>query len=86
MEMKDDEYSPKNIVIPTCSKVIFKNISNSDKWPASDLHPTHGIYPEFDPQENIPPGEEWSFIFEKPGNWRYHDHLIPSIRGVISVN
>jgi len=53
--------------------------------PASDLHLTHGIYPEFDPQEPIDPKNSWSFQFLKFGKWKFHDHLNPYYRGIINV-
>jgi len=85
IEIKDNSFNPENIVIKKCSKVAFKNSTSSDHWPASNFHPTHGIYPEFDPLEGIEPGKEWSFVFDKVGKWRYHDHLFPAVRGEIQV-
>lgn len=85
MKMSDSAYAPQSITVKRCTKVTFKNDSTSDRWPASDLHPTHGIYPEFDPQIEVPVGKSWSYVFSKIGNWRYHDHLNPIIRGKITV-
>ena len=83
--MKPDSFEPKNITVQKNTRVIFKNEDTQDRWPASALHPTHGVYPEFDPQENIKPGGEWSFVFDKVGSWKYHDHLMPSLTGEITV-
>ena len=83
--IKDTGFDPENIVIERGTKVIFKNIGEQLHWPASNLHPTHGIYPEFDPQQPIEPGGEWNFVFDKAGVWRYHDHLNPILRGTINV-
>lgn len=83
--IKDDIYEPKDLSIKKCTKVVFKNVSSEPHWPASDIHPTHGIYPEFDPREPVDPEGEWSFIFDRAGTWKYHDHLKPVIRGVIEV-
>ena len=85
IEMNETSFSPNAITISIDTKVIFKNIGNRPIWPASNIHPTHGIYPEFDPQRPIPPGESWSFVFTKAGIWRMHDHLAPSILGTITV-
>ena len=65
--------------------VTFTTDRNVPFWPASDLHPIHDLYPEFDPQEPIPPGERWSFRFERTGEWAYHDHLAPYYRGTVTV-
>lgn len=84
--MKEDAFEPATLTTQKCTKVIFKNQDKVSRWPASNLHPTHGIYPEFDPQQPIEVGQDWSFVFDKLGSWRYHDHLSPSIRGTISVS
>ena len=84
--MKADKFEPETVQIKKGTKVIFKNEDQVDRWPASNLHPTHGIYPEFDPQKPVPVGTSWEFTFDKVGTWKYHDHLIPSIRGVIVVS
>lgn len=65
--------------------VQFINEDSTGRWPASDLHPTHELYPEFDPGEPVPPGASWSFRFEEKGSWRFHDHLKPNKRGNILV-
>lgn len=82
-----DEYGfmPNMITIKKNTKVIFRNMATEAHWPASNIHPTHGIYPEFDPQRPIPPGASWSFTFNKVGIWRMHDHLLPRILGTITV-
>lgn len=86
MIMKEEGYEPKDLEIKLCSRVVFKNSSQESMWPASNIHPTHGIYPEFDPQEPVKAGGEWSFIFDREGRWKYHDHLKPLISGTITVN
>lgn len=83
--MQEGKFEPEELQIKSGTRVIFKNTDTKLRWPASNLHPTHGIYPEFDPDAQIAPTEEWAFVFRKKGRWRYHDHLIPSIRGTIVV-
>jgi len=65
--------------------ITFKNNDTENHWPASDAHPSHTIYPEFDPKKPIISGESWSFTFIKEGEWRFHDHENPLIRGVVKV-
>jgi plastocyanin len=79
------QYSPSLLTIPRCTKVTFINQDTTDHWPASDIHPTHGIYPEFDPKKALKPNEKWSFVFEKKGKWSFHDHLYPTTYGTIEV-
>jgi len=85
ISMNQDDYAPSEITVSKGSTVVFVNKSTDWRWPASNLHPTHDIYPEFDPKEPVAPGASWSFRFEKSGAWRMHDHLAPYITGTITV-
>ena len=80
-----DGFKPEQITIKKGDKVTFKNTTGSPFWPASDIHPTHGIYPEFDPKEAIAKDSTWTFKFDKAGSWGYHDHLAPYFMGRIIV-
>lgn len=86
-EIKMDEtgFSPKTFEIEVGEPVIFKNVGKKGHWPASNIHPTHGIYPEFDPKREIAPGDTWTFVFKKTGVFRMHDHVFPEFTGVITV-
>ncbi|MDP3792618.1 MAG: cupredoxin domain-containing protein [bacterium] len=84
VSITDNGFKPEMTSIAKGTRVIFKNTDTKSHWPASDFHPTHGIYPEFDPLKSINPVEEWSVVL-KPGKWRYHDHLYPSFTGTIEV-
>lgn len=81
----DNGFEPETIQIEKGTEVVFKNSGTQPHWPASDFHPTHGIYPEFDPQKPVSPGQSWVFRFNKKGSWNYHDHLKPDRLGVIKV-
>ena len=47
--MSGTGYVPSNITISSGTRVAFVTTETGDAWPASNIHPTHGIYPEFDP-------------------------------------
>ncbi len=85
VEMTADGFVPAETTIDKNSTVVFINKDNKTHWPASDVHPTHEIYPQFDPKRDIEPGKSWSFKFTKVGKWRIHDHLFPHFRGQITV-
>ncbi len=85
IKMTDDGFVPAQLEIQVGETVVFENVGKNDHWPASNIHPTHSIYPEFDPKKGIHPGEKWEFTFTKPGIWRSHDHLYPKITGAITV-
>ncbi len=55
--------------------IEFRNSDLKPHWPASNPHPTHTDYPEFDPKTVIKPGDVWRFTFMKAGDWKFHDHL-----------
>lgn len=80
-----DGFTPGEIVITQCTRVTFENKDNTEHWPASDLHPTHAIYPEFDPKQPVASGSSWSFTFTKAGSWKYHDDIDLKLKGVIQV-
>lgn len=78
-------YSPATITIKRGQKVTFKNESGKQMWVASDDHPSHLIYPEFDAKTGTGTGSSYEFVFDKVGTWRYHDHLSPSRTGIVIV-
>lgn len=85
VRMEGLKYDKTDITIKQGDTVQFINGGDDIYWPASNIHPTHGIYPEFDPRHPVQKGESWSFVFDKKGSWRFHDHLHPTITGVIKV-
>ena len=85
INLTEDGFVPSAITVAKGDTIVFTTTRAKTFWPASDLHPTHGIYPEFDPKEPIEANQSWSFLFDKTGEWRFHDHLAPLFRGVIHV-
>lgn len=83
--LEETGFTPQQISIKKGDSIEFKTNRGKPFWPASDLHPTHGIYPEFDPQEPIDMDKSWTFTFNKTGSWHFHDHLNPFYRGTITV-
>lgn len=84
--MSENGFEPAEMIIQKNTTVAFVNEDNVDRWPASNIHPTHEIYPEFDPKRPIPPGNNWVFKFKKAGTFKYHDHLLPHRKGIIEVH
>ncbi len=80
-----DGFKPSEVSITKGTTILFKTTTGNLYWPASNLHPSHLIYPEFDPQEPISPSDTWSYTFEKAGEWKFHDHLSPYFTGTITV-
>jgi len=97
--MFDDKYVPMEVTIKQGETITFINKGKNDHWPASNIHPTHTIYPGsdirkcgtieekniFDACSGIKPGASYSFKFDQIGSWRFHDHLYPELHGTIIV-
>jgi hypothetical protein len=84
--MTNKGFDPKSVKVRSGDTVVFENVDEEAHWPASDPHPTHTDYPEFDPKKPVEPNTEWSFTFDKPGEWKYHDHQNPYLKGEIIVS
>jgi len=89
-------YTPETLRVKAGTTVIFKNASPRSMWTASALHPTHRLYDDTALNEHCPDvsgvafdqcgaDEEYSFTFNKTGNWKYHNHLYPEHTGAIIV-
>lgn len=85
IEMTPEGFFPDPVTVDVNSTIIFVNKDSVDRWPASNVHPTHELYPEFDPKESIKSGKSWTFKPKRVGEFRYHDHNLPHKRGVITV-
>ena len=81
----DIGFEPSRQTVPVGYMVTFVNDGQAAHWPASDDHPTHVKLPGFDAKRGLATGEEYSFIFSAVGEWGYHDHLNPNVKGVVVV-
>ncbi|MBY0539747.1 hypothetical protein K2P56_04980 [Patescibacteria group bacterium] len=78
-------FIPSKIVIEKGDTVVFSSEVEGEFWPASDSHPTHGLYPGFDVGRPLKPEETWSMVFDAPGVWGFHDHMDSRFTGTIIV-
>ncbi len=85
VHVTDEGFEPRLVEIGPGDTVSFENVGDKAHWPASDDHPMHTGYPGFDPKKPVAPGAEWSFTFDKPGKWAYHDHMNPYLEGEVVV-
>jgi plastocyanin len=85
IDYTDQGFSPAEATIQLGTLVSFKNSSAIPMWTASDPHPTHTDYPEFDAKKDYAPGETFSFYFTKLGTFGYHNHEKSLHRGIIHV-
>lgn len=82
---KDGAFTPEEVTINVGQTVSWVNDSEDPFWPASNDHPTHQVYEDgaFDPRRPVMQGKTWSFVFDKAGDWKFHDHLYPVAGGVV---
>lgn len=82
----DEGFSPKIVTIKKGDMVVFQNKTGARASVASDEHPTHLLYPEFDQYKTEQRGkDEFRFSFENVGTWKYHDHLNAIMTGTVIV-
>ena len=78
-------FVPSKITIHKGQAVVFVSTAEKEFWPASNFHPTHGVYPAFDPKRPLMSDESWRFVFDRVGVWNFHDHLSEHTTGTIIV-
>jgi len=85
IHVTDEGFEPGSVEVGAGESVVFENVDDEGHWPASDDHPTHELYPAFDPKKPIQPNTSWSVILDRPGTWKYHDHMNPTLTGEVVV-
>ena len=85
VKITDSGFEPSTLTVNSGDTVKFENKSSDDAWPASNVHPTHQLYPGFDAKKPLLPGDSYEFTFTKTGSWGYHNHLEPDVQGTIVV-
>lgn len=85
VEMNVNGFKPETVTIDQNSTVIFVNKDTKARWPASNSHPIHDLYSDFDPRQVVKSGDSWTFKPKKIGTWKFHDHLFPHMRGTLIV-
>lgn len=78
-------FVPEMVYVSNGTKITFSTVLDEPFWPASNVHPFHTVYPEFDSRAPVSPGSTWSFVFNKNGRWTYHDHVAATKSGVVIV-
>lgn len=80
----DMAFVPATVIINKGQKVTWKNDDLTVHNVASDPHPIHTDLPEL-ASGNIQPGQSYSFVFNDTGNFSYHCHLHPEMKGTVVV-
>ena len=64
---RSGSFSPDRLDVDPGDIVAFVNESDSARWTASNIHPTHEILLEFDAGKLVAPGGFWLFEFMDSG-------------------
>ncbi|MHB0977843.1 MAG: cupredoxin domain-containing protein [Minisyncoccota bacterium] len=79
-------FTPSTLTIKQGDSITFINNSTGGMSVASDPHPSHSIYPEFDQYKTSSKGQKtFTFVFDKVGTWGFHNHLNSSAVGSVTV-
>lgn len=99
IEYTSSGFEPSEITISSGDSITFLNTISTNVWPASNVHPSHTVYPNsginkcgtseeseiFDSCKGLSEGESYTFTFNEIGTWSYHNHLRASKTGKIIV-
>lgn len=77
-------FNPQSVTVKPSTKVVWKNESGAMANVSSAVHPTHQVYPPLN-LGNFANGVQVSLVFDKPGTYKYHNHLQPSLTGTVVV-
>ncbi len=78
-------FVPAKLTVLVGTMVEFINQRDEEMWVASNVHPSHEILATFDQFKGVGKGQSYMYTFDKKGLWPYHDHINPSLEGVITV-
>jgi hypothetical protein len=85
IRLTEDGFVPERLRVDAGTHIVFSTELGNQFWPASNPHPSHTIYDQFDPNRPIAPGETWTFEANEAGVWGYHDHLRSFYTGILYV-
>lgn len=77
-------FAPQNLTVKVGTKVIWTNNSGASATVNSAVHPIHSVYPPLN-LGSFGNGETLSLVFDRPGTYKYHNHLNASQTGVVVV-
>jgi plastocyanin len=80
-----DGFSPADVSIKAGESIRITNEAGRPMQLHSDPHPQHTLEPELN-VGTVQSGESMTFTLTQMGDWGYHDHLNPSMTGVIHVH
>lgn len=78
-------FTPQSITVKAGTTVTWTNNGGATATINSANHPSHLVYPSLN-LGSFASGETLSMAFDRPGTYKYHNHLNASQTGVVVVN
>lgn len=82
--LTSEGFSPATVTVKAGTVVSWINKSGGLATVNSDPHPTHLTYPPLNVGQ-FKDGSSVQLTFDKPGTFKYHNHLNPSQTGTVVV-
>jgi plastocyanin len=79
-------FSPATVSVSVGQAVTWTNTDNGQHTVSSDPYPTDNALANFNSKQDLSANDRFSFVFNKPGTYTYHDDNNPySVQGTIVV-
>lgn len=79
-------FNPVTVDIKVGQAVTWINDDSAPHTVASDPYPTDNTLADFNSKGNLSTNDSYSFVFNKPGTYTYHDDLNPyTLQGTVVV-
>jgi plastocyanin len=82
--ISSEGFDPHTVTIPTGTRVIWTNTDEAPHSFASDPHPDHSELSDLQ-KTDLATDDNYTYTFNKPGTYNYHDEANPEISGTIIV-
>jgi plastocyanin len=84
--MNEVGFSPNTLTIKAGSSVTWTNEDASPHHVTSEPFPSNDALPELNSEGPLQNGDSYTFVFEEPGTFHYHDQINPyEYKGTIIV-
>ena len=84
VSITSDGFEPATIKIKAGDSVTWTNNDDRTHHVASDPHPIHTDLSGLE-SDNLSPGDTYTFTFDEAGEFTYHCHLHPGMKGAVVV-
>lgn len=89
-------FVPSSVTVKKGERVMWVNQTSAGMWVASGVHPAHTVYSGTSLSEHCPDTagiafdecgavNAYTFVFQKIGMWRYHNHMDAGETGTVVV-